>query len=155
MAAANQTHTLGAAEWLAIELVRLIEAGVDLSCGSLGPIRLDSVVADRDGRPPDPSAHAIERRNPGNGQLSLLQILRVANERKFIRKALIACTMGSAAGLFEAYEAISYEVLNSGRLDFAAGIGSREWLIAKGWITSLPESSNHSAVRRLQRRHKS
>jgi hypothetical protein len=147
----DQTQTLAAAEWLAMEHVRVIEASVDLSCATLGPIRLDSVVADGDVPSLDPSAHGIEGRNPGNGQLSLLEILRVANERKLIRRALIACATGGTAGLFEAYEAISYEILNSGVQDFAAGIGSREWLIAQGWITDEDDRrflENHGPLQR-------
>jgi hypothetical protein len=131
----NRAPTLAAAQWIAFELVRLIEAAADLRFRILSPICLDSVEPDRGEWPPDPSARIVECNHPGNGQLSLLQILRVARERRFIRSALLARAPGSAGGLFEAYEAVTHEILNSDLLDFAAAVGTKEWLIAQGWIT--------------------
>lgn len=132
--AIDRAATLAEAQWVAFELVRLIEAAADLRFRILGPICLDSVEPDHGGWPPDPSARVVEGKCPANG-LSLLQILQVARERRFIRSALLAGAPGNAGGLFEAYEAVTHEILNSRLLDFAAAVGTKEWLIAQGSIT--------------------
>lgn len=133
--AVNRATTLGTAQWVAFELVRLIASAADLHFRLLGPICLDSLEPARGEWPPDPLARVVEGKHSGNDQLSLLQILRVAREREFIRSAVLARAPGSAGGLFEAYEAVTHEILNAGLLDFAAAVGTKEWLIAQGWIT--------------------
>jgi hypothetical protein len=40
--------------------------------------------------------------------------------------------------LFDAYEALTYELMRIGASDYARDVGTREWLAEKGW-TSLEE----------------
>jgi hypothetical protein len=65
-----------------------------------------------------------------------VNVRSLGDEQKLIRKALIACTTGSAAGLFEAYEAVSYEILNSCVQDF--GRGDRFVPVGAGRAESQP-----------------
>jgi len=66
---------------------------------------------------------------------SLLDILRTARERDQIRKAICRFRAGGPEGLFDAYEALSYELMNCGASDYTRDVGTREWLAENGWAT--------------------
>ena len=57
-----------------------------------------------------------------------------------LRSAILAYADGGAEGLFKAYEALTYELMDTQRLDNAGGIGTREWLIQQGWVTEPEEA---------------
>lgn len=69
-------------------------------------------------------------------QPSLRQIISVALGRPRVREALFAYATGGPGGMFEAYEAICYELSDCGVLNNDdAYIGSKQWLVQQGWIT--------------------
>jgi hypothetical protein len=77
----------------------------------------------------------MKSNHPANRQLSLLQIVQGACERKLIRHALIACSTGSVAGLFEAYGGHQLRSLELRCPGFRAGHRQQGMVIAQGWIT--------------------
>ena len=124
------------AEWAAYELVRLISAALHLR---VGPVFLefqsvealtDPLVIDRQSTPV---------RHNGTQELSVAKIMKAAQHRENVRSALLAYADGGADGLFKAYEALGYELMDTQRLDYAAGIGTREWLIQQGWVSEPEE----------------
>jgi hypothetical protein len=72
-------------------------------------------------------------------QLSMAQILDAARKRERICTAILDFAYGGAKGLFDAYEAISYEIMNAGFLNYSASVGTREWLIQEGLISDQEE----------------
>jgi hypothetical protein len=66
---------------------------------------------------------------------SLLDILRTARDRNFVRKAICAFRAGGPEGLFDAYEALTYELMERGASDYARDLGTREWLDESGWAS--------------------
>jgi hypothetical protein len=102
------------AEWAAYELVRLMAASAYLHFGTPSQLRLVSVQK-REMVPLSLNAISVA----GVAELRLSEIIQVGLERQQVRKALLAHAAGGAAGLFEAYEAVTHEVLNCGVLDFA------------------------------------
>jgi hypothetical protein len=126
-----------AAEWAAYELIRLISAAANILFGTMVLVRFQSVR---------PNANAIscgrEFQRNGNrvgNEHSLLQAVIVAQRRPDLRTALLACAAGGADGLFRAYEALCSELMSTSHLDYAGGIGTREWLTKQGWVDEQEE----------------
>jgi hypothetical protein len=103
-------------EWEAYELNRVMSASNYLCMGTC-----------------DSSELAL----PDNVLVS--QIVAVARNREQIRKALVAYLSGGATGLFDAYEAVSCEIMNCSLPNYAADEGTREWLVRHGWVSEEEE----------------
>jgi hypothetical protein len=110
-----------AAEWRTYESDRLIEACTSLHCASAN-------VPSREGN----HASVVD-------DVTVSKIVNVARQRERIRKAILDYASGGARGLFDAYESISYEIMNCGLPNYAASIGTKEWLIRQGWISEEEE----------------
>jgi hypothetical protein len=111
--------------WRVFKLVHLLNAAAHLAFSSF-----------------DRNALAIEGREPLTHESglpeevpSLLDILRTARERDQIRKAICRFRAGGPEGLFDAYEALSYELMSCGASDYTRDVGTREWLAENGWAT--------------------
>ena len=111
--------------WRVFKLVHLLNAATHLAFSSF-----------------DRNAVASEGSEPftnESGRLeevpSVLDILRTARERDQIRKAICRFRAGGPEGLFDAYEALSYELMSCGASDYTRDVGTREWLAENGWAT--------------------
>ena len=111
--------------WRIFKLVHLLNAAVHLAFSSF-----------------DGSAVAIEGSQPFTHESSLpeevpslFDILRTARERDQLRKAICRFRAGGPEGLFDAYEALSYELMSCGASDYTRDVGTREWLAENGWAT--------------------
>ena len=138
------------AEWAAYEFVRLVSAALQLR-GVAVFLEFQSIET------PDhalvvnqESAHL--RRN-GGGELSVHEVMNVAQHWGDVRSALLAFADGGAEGLFKAYEALTCELLDAQLLDYAGGVGTREWLIQQGWVTEPEEARFLDTVRHYGRRN--
>lgn len=116
-----------AAEWKAYELARLIEAAAQLRFGVLTPVQ-PTPIEDYEGE-------SVSRAALFTDRPTLSQILDVASKRDQIRKALLSYAAGGAVGLFDAYEGVCHEIMNRGFPNYAAGCGTKEWMVLQGWIT--------------------
>lgn len=123
----NSTRSPTATEWKAYELARLIAAAAQLRFGVLNPIQLASVE--------DFEGEGVSRAAPFSDRPTLSQILNIASKRDQIRKALLSYAAGGAVGLFDAYEGVCHEIMNRGFPNYAAGCGTKEWMVLQGWIT--------------------
>jgi hypothetical protein len=115
-AALDSTQTRIAAEWGAYDRLNLFNASAYLLFGILDPTEITRTL----------SVDASD----GDDGPSLALVLNVARDRDQIRKALLAFASGGAAGLFQSYEALTYEITNC-----VARTGTKEWLVEQGWIT--------------------
>jgi hypothetical protein len=114
--------------WKLFTLVLLLNAPAHLLFGRFERISVD--VGDLNGGTqiePDPSDEDLP---------SLLEILQMARDRNFVRKAICSFRAGGPEGLFDAYEALTDELMERGASDFTMGMGTREWLIERGWATA-------------------
>jgi hypothetical protein len=118
-----------AAEWAAYDRLKLFAASVYLLFGTLDLADVSSVNPDV-GVSATAPIRTVDTSDPDDDGPSLAQVLEVARKRDQVRNALLAYASGGAAGLFESYEALSYEIM-----DCVAGIGTKEWLVGQGWIT--------------------
>jgi hypothetical protein len=112
--------------------------GVPAEWGDYEAKRLSDACTNLLARVSDNSSH---EHNHGFSmdEVTVSQIVNVAHERERIRKAILDYAFGGARGLFDAYESISYEVMNCGLPNYAASIGTKEWLIQRGWISEEEE----------------
>ena len=133
--AVNRASTLAAAQWVAFELVRLIEAAADLRFRILSPICLDSVEPDRGEWPPDPTARVVEGRHPGNGKYPSSKSFRSPASAGSSAARSSHERLGARADCSRLMRPSHTRSLNSDLLDFAAAVGTKEWLVAQGWIT--------------------
>jgi len=121
-------NTNASEAWKIFTLVHLLNASAHLLFGRFERISVD--VCDFDGGAsvePDPSDEDLP---------SLLEILQMARDRNFVRRAICSFRAGGPEGLFDAYEALTYELMERGASDFTEDIGTREWLIEQGWATA-------------------
>jgi hypothetical protein len=129
----NQTD----AEWAAYELVRLISAVLQLRSMAVFlefqsiEVQTDALILDRD---------STQARRNGSEEISVAKVMNAAQHRGHVRSALLAFADGGAEGLFKAYEALTYELLDARLLDYAGSVGTREWLIQQGWVTESEEA---------------
>ena len=112
-----------ATEWEISRRVHLLNAAVYVRFGSSDPMRFQS--EDR-----EHCDDQGQREAP-----SLSQIFRLACERELVGKAVCSFRTGGPEGLFDAYEALSYELIDRGVSDYVQDIGTREWLVQNGWAT--------------------
>jgi hypothetical protein len=122
----NSMGSPTATEWKTYEFARLTAAAARLRFGILSPIQLTPVE--------DYEGDALPRSALSTDRPTLSQILNVARKRDQIRKALLSYAAGGAVGLFEAYEAVCHEIMNRSFPAYAAGCGTREWMVQQGWI---------------------
>ena len=127
--ALDSAKARNAAEWAAYDRLNLFAASVYLLFGTLDPADVSSVKQDVGASAIAP-IRTVDTSDPDDNGPSLAQVLEVARKRDQVRNALLAYASGGAAGLFESYEALSYEIM-----DCVAGIGTKEWLVGQGWIT--------------------
>jgi hypothetical protein len=126
------------AEWAAYELVRLISAAVQLRSIAVF-LEFQSIEAQTDALILNRETTQAHRN--GSEELSVAKVMNAAQHRGHVRSAILAYADGGAEGLFKAYEALTYELMDTQRLDYAGGIGTREWLIQQGWVTEPEEAS--------------
>jgi len=124
------------AEWAAYEFVRLISAALQLRSVAVF-LEFQSIEA-QDHALVMNQESTYPTRNSG-GELSVHEVMNVAQHRGHVRSALLAFADGGAEGLYKAYEALTYELLDAQLLDFG-GVGTREWLIQQGWVTEPEEA---------------
>jgi hypothetical protein len=122
----NSMGSPAATEWRTYEFARLTAAAARLRFGILSPIQL-TPVEDYEGKALPTLALSTDRP-------TLSQILNVAIKRDQIRKALLSYAAGGAVGLFDAYEAVCHEIMNRSFPSYAAGCGTKEWMVQQGWI---------------------
>ena len=122
----NSMGSPTATEWKTYEFARLTAAAARLRFGILSPIQLTPVE--------DYEGDALPRSAVSTDWPTLSQILSVARKRDQIRKALLSYAAGGAVGLFDAYEAVCHEIMNRSFPTYAAGCGTREWMVQQGWI---------------------
>ena len=115
-----------ATEWKAYELARLMAAAAYLRFGVLAPIELAPFE--------DYEGEALSRAALCTDRPTLSQIFNVARMRDQIRKALLSFAEGGAVGLFDAYEAVCHEIMDRSFPNYAAGCGTKEWMVRQGWI---------------------
>jgi hypothetical protein len=132
--AIDRIERLADAQWAAYKFVRLISAALRLG-GVAVFMEFQSIESQTDAIAMDPGTH---RR--GCAELSVGKAMNAARHRQHVRSALLAYADGGAAGLFKAYEELTYELMDTGRLDYAGGVGTREWLIQQGWVTEPEEA---------------
>jgi hypothetical protein len=113
-------------EWKAYEFARLTAAAARLRFEILSPIQLTPVEVYE--------GETLSRAALSTDRPTLSQILNVASRRDQIRKALLSYAAGGAVGLFEAYEAVCHEIMNRSFPSYAAGCGTKEWMVRQGWI---------------------
>jgi len=124
-ALAVRNATAGEA-WKILKLVHLLNAAAHLCLGAFERITIDfSYDAD--------SAGAQILR--ADQVPPLLEVLRAARERDFICQALRSFRAGGPSGLFQAYEALTNELMRIGASDYSRGVGTREWLAENGWAS--------------------
>lgn len=122
----NSVSSPTATEWKTYEFARLTAAAARLRFGILSPIQLTPVE--------DYAGEALSRAALSTDRPTLSQILNVASKRDQIRKALLSYAAGGAVGLFDAYEAVCHEIMNRSFPSYAAGCGTKEWMVQQGWI---------------------
>src|SRR5262249_2582260 len=125
------------AEWAAYEFVRLISASLRVR-GLAVFLEFQSIEAKTD--VPIMTQLNTERHRNGAEELSVAMGMNAAHHREQVRCAFFGYADGGAEGLFRAYEALTYELMDTGRLDYAGGVGTREWLIQQGWVTEPEEA---------------
>jgi hypothetical protein len=131
----NKINGRPSAQWAGYELVRLVSAAADLRFGSISPLRFESVVGQMS--PFSPANVELLRNDDIPARdLPLSRFVLAAQSRHQIRTALLACAQGGAEGLFQAYEALCSDLM-----DYAVGIGTKEWLIEQGWVEEQEEES--------------
>jgi hypothetical protein len=111
--------------WRAFKLVHLLRAAAHLTFSSF-----DRNAVAIEGSEPFTHESSLPEEVP-----SLFDILRTACEREQIRKAICRFRAGGPEGLFDAYEALSYELMSCGASDYTRDVGTREWLAENGWAT--------------------
>jgi hypothetical protein len=111
--------------WRVFKLVHLLNAAAHLAFPSTDRIAVASEGS-------EPFTHES---GPPEEVPSLLDILRTARSRDQIRKAICRFRAGGPEGLFDAYEALSYELMSCGASDYTRDVGTREWLAENGWAT--------------------
>jgi hypothetical protein len=111
--------------WRVFKLVHLLNAAAHLAFSSF-----DRNAVAIEGSEPFTHESGLPEEVP-----SLLDILRTARERDQIRKAICLFRAGGPEGLFDAYEALSYELMSCGASDYTRDVGTREWLAENGWAT--------------------
>jgi hypothetical protein len=111
-------------QWEAAGFVGLLNAAAHLHFGAYQRIYL--VVANGRGE----GSHVDPKDTP-----SIQEILKVAQERELFRKALLLYQAGGADGLFGAYDALSYELIRTGAMDYDRGMGTKEWIVERRWAT--------------------
>jgi hypothetical protein len=112
--------------WKIFTLVHLLNAAAHLLFGPFDRIAVD--IGESGTAQPEPSP--LPERLP-----SLLDILRTARDRNFVRKAICGFRAGGPEGLFDAYEALTYELMERGASEYARDRGTREWLDESGWAS--------------------
>ena len=111
--------------WRVFKLVHLLNAAAHLAFSSF-----DRNAVAIEGREPFTQESGLPEEVP-----SLLDIFRTAREREQIRMAICRFRAGGPEGLFDAYEALSYELMSCGASDYTRDVGTREWLAENGWAT--------------------
>jgi len=136
----DKASSLVAAEWAAFDFMKLLSAAFEVHFDESIPLNLVSVrESDSDRADHTVGRHAAEP--------SLLQrTVQLALARPQAQTAILAYASGGPDGLFRAYEAMTYEILNLRLTTSSAGVGTREWLIEQGWITEAEDDRFLSTV---------
>jgi hypothetical protein len=127
------------AEWIVSDLVHLLNAAAHLCFGPFYRINLAAGPDQAEAVRLDPQDVSLEN-------VSLQEIVHVAGERELFRKAVRSFSAGGPDGLFEAFEALSYELIRSGVSDYTRDIGTKEWMVSQGWATATEIDSFLSTV---------
>ena len=129
-----------AAEWVAFDFTKLLLAVFEMNFGERAILHLISVRE---------SGSDVNYRLPvrQNSEPTLFQqMIRLALDRPHARGAILAYASGGADGLFRAYEALTYEILNLGLTPSSTGVGTKQWLVENGWITEAEDDRFLSTV---------
>src|SRR5262249_2246107 len=108
-----------AAHWIVQKTIRLLNAAANLCFGEFD--RIELAVGDRRLSNEDEKAPSVS------------DVFRLARERELVRKAFLSFHAAGPEGLFEAYEAISSELMRCGVTDYSRNIGTKEWIVQEGW----------------------
>jgi hypothetical protein len=105
--------------WEAYRLIRLLNAIANLRLGSF---------------------HRIRLRNGAEARLdwapSLAELFRQATDRELYGSAICSFDAGGPEGLFESYDALSYEIVRSGLAASAGGQSIKDWIVDRGWAAA-------------------
>ena len=112
--------------WKIFKLIHLLNAAAYLRFGSFDRFELDI----------QGSGEPTQELSVEHDELpSLLDIMRTARQRELIYKALCCFRAGGPSGLFDAYEALTYELMRCGASDYSRDVGTVEWLAENGWAS--------------------